>query len=486
MAGRRYAKGYNSKAECQRCGFKMNYSDLLDDGQVPGLRVCADCWEPWHPQLDPIPADDAIALQRPSPDISISDNYKENSPPIEFDSSGFLFVPVAIISYTAAGLALTFSGSTDSNQSASYSWDFGDGGVSSLQNPVNTYLSAGDYVVTLTVTLADGYQAVATETVTVAVAFQTWSKLADGLGIASPVASLPRNNVATDGLGVWMATEISGYVSLSTDNGLTWAVTAANPLGLNLGNDSNITALGTNSTGTWIVGSFSGKAARTTDNGATWTALPQYLNANALSATIRQIVYIGGNVWVSGSDAGYGSISTDDGVTWTQITPVGFNSGLSVAANGMATDGQIIIRAQGSLTQNAISTDKGVTWSALTTPISPTAVASPSTNKFVIADNLGNFSYSVDGGTTWSASKQIGTSTKRVYGIAIASGNRWLTHSSFSDKEMWYTDNQGVTWTQEVSFLPSETTARSWKDLAIGKNDVAVMVAANDYNIRGQ
>ena len=54
-----------------------------------------------------------------------------------------------------AGSAISFSsqGSSDSDGSiASYSWDFGDGNTSSQASPSHTYVSGGDFTVTLTVT----------------------------------------------------------------------------------------------------------------------------------------------------------------------------------------------------------------------------------------------------------------------------------------------------------------------------------------------
>jgi PKD repeat protein len=50
-----------------------------------------------------------------------------------------------------APLAVTFT-ATSGGSPTSWSWDFGDGGTASQQNPVHTYLSAGTYTVTLTVT----------------------------------------------------------------------------------------------------------------------------------------------------------------------------------------------------------------------------------------------------------------------------------------------------------------------------------------------
>lgn len=48
-----------------------------------------------------------------------------------------------------------------------YSWTFGDGGISSLKNPAHTYLSAGSYTPKVIVTDSTGQTATATATVTV-------------------------------------------------------------------------------------------------------------------------------------------------------------------------------------------------------------------------------------------------------------------------------------------------------------------------------
>jgi PKD repeat protein len=45
---------------------------------------------------------------------------------------------------------------TSSNSSMFYAWDFGDGNVSNLQNPSHSFISTGNYVVTLTSTDANG------------------------------------------------------------------------------------------------------------------------------------------------------------------------------------------------------------------------------------------------------------------------------------------------------------------------------------------
>ena len=70
---RRYAIGKNAIAECQRSGQKMRYQDLVEDGHIPGLLVHPDWYEPRHPQELPVDGSDAIALYRPSPEISVPD-----------------------------------------------------------------------------------------------------------------------------------------------------------------------------------------------------------------------------------------------------------------------------------------------------------------------------------------------------------------------------------------------------------------------------
>ncbi len=62
--------------------------------------------------------------------------------------------PVASFTYTANALAVTFTDtSTDADGTiVSRSWNFGDSSTATTQNPVHTYVAAGTYTVTLTVT----------------------------------------------------------------------------------------------------------------------------------------------------------------------------------------------------------------------------------------------------------------------------------------------------------------------------------------------
>ena len=66
-----YASGRYSVAICDRCGFRYKYTKLRKEWT--GFRVCSECYEPKHPQLDP-PRHlvDPQALKNPSPSVPAS------------------------------------------------------------------------------------------------------------------------------------------------------------------------------------------------------------------------------------------------------------------------------------------------------------------------------------------------------------------------------------------------------------------------------
>ena len=65
----RYARGTKSKAMCDRCGFKVPYLSLRKEWT--GFKVCHECFEPKHPQLEPRHANDAQTLREPRPDRDV-------------------------------------------------------------------------------------------------------------------------------------------------------------------------------------------------------------------------------------------------------------------------------------------------------------------------------------------------------------------------------------------------------------------------------
>ena len=75
MAGPKYASAKNAIAECDRCGQRYKLVQLrklvIKTKQV-NIKVCPECWEPDHPQLQlgMYPVYDPQAVREPRPDVS--------------------------------------------------------------------------------------------------------------------------------------------------------------------------------------------------------------------------------------------------------------------------------------------------------------------------------------------------------------------------------------------------------------------------------
>lgn len=75
MAGPKYASGKYSIAECDRCGQRYKLKELrkltIKTKQV-SIKVCSECWEADHPQLQlgMYPVYDPQAVMEPRPDNS--------------------------------------------------------------------------------------------------------------------------------------------------------------------------------------------------------------------------------------------------------------------------------------------------------------------------------------------------------------------------------------------------------------------------------
>ena len=61
-----YARGTHAKAICDKCGLKVSYLTLITEWN--NLRVCPECYDPKHPQLNPRSAIDPETLYQPRPD----------------------------------------------------------------------------------------------------------------------------------------------------------------------------------------------------------------------------------------------------------------------------------------------------------------------------------------------------------------------------------------------------------------------------------
>jgi PKD repeat protein len=130
---------------CDQCGYKYKASQLKL--QWNGLRTCCRCFDLRNPQ------DFVKGVQ----DVQQTPFTRPDTPPS--------FVPVAVaepdttptaaFSYSAVYNTITFTDlSTEVSDTSlvTWSWDFGDGSTSTLQNPVHIYTNAGNYTITLKVT----------------------------------------------------------------------------------------------------------------------------------------------------------------------------------------------------------------------------------------------------------------------------------------------------------------------------------------------
>lgn len=83
MAGPKYSSGKYSIAECDRCGQRYKLKQLrkltIKTKQV-NLKVCPECWEPDHPQLQlgMYPVYDPQAVLEPRPDTSYTQSGVTN------------------------------------------------------------------------------------------------------------------------------------------------------------------------------------------------------------------------------------------------------------------------------------------------------------------------------------------------------------------------------------------------------------------------
>ncbi len=96
--------------------------------------------------------------------------FPDDSAPDRIFADAFDPPPAADFSYVATGLAVAFTdGSVDAvGTIGTWTWDFGDGGTSTLQNPLHTFSAGGIYTVTETVVDAtNGESGVASKSVNV-------------------------------------------------------------------------------------------------------------------------------------------------------------------------------------------------------------------------------------------------------------------------------------------------------------------------------
>jgi NAD-dependent SIR2 family protein deacetylase len=77
--GNKFSSGKHSIAECDRCGFRYKLKELREltiKTKKVNIKVCNECWEEDHPQLQVgmYPVEDPQAVRQPRPDLSYYGN----------------------------------------------------------------------------------------------------------------------------------------------------------------------------------------------------------------------------------------------------------------------------------------------------------------------------------------------------------------------------------------------------------------------------
>ena len=103
--GAGYASGKYAIALCDQCGQRYKLLDLIKDWK--GFKVCEECYEPKHPQLEPkrnITEPQALYQPRPEKRMAVTVYVGETSD-TSFSSIGMMPMPPAKQLYAAGVLS---------------------------------------------------------------------------------------------------------------------------------------------------------------------------------------------------------------------------------------------------------------------------------------------------------------------------------------------------------------------------------------------
>ncbi len=165
----------------------------------------------WDQSGTPVPCGNQNYSEAEDYTINVVD---PNSPPVASFSAGS--------SSVCAGESIAFTDNSTGSPT-SWAWDFGDGGTSTNQNPTYSFLTAGNYTVSLTATNADGSD-VSTTSITVnalpSVSAGSDQSVCDGNQVTlngSGATSYSWNNGVTDGTPFTPSVGTTNYTVTGTD-----------------------------------------------------------------------------------------------------------------------------------------------------------------------------------------------------------------------------------------------------------------------------
>jgi PKD repeat protein len=213
----------------------------------------------------------------------------------------------------SAPLAVKFSDSSTNNPTI-WSWDFGDGGTSTAQDPSHTYSAAGTYTVTLTVSNAGGSS----------------TKTRTGyITMSAPVSSYTSEVLADSPISYWRLGETSGTTAADSVGANTGALKGGVTLGAlgALVGDTNAAMTFDGSTGYISVGNSA------TLNLTGDLTVEAWAKPSVLDGTTRAVVHKGGT---GGFSTYQYRIGLTSGNTWRGTVYIG-STNLVVTSPSIAT-----------------------------------------------------------------------------------------------------------------------------------------------------
>ena len=118
-----YASGKHAYFICDTCGFRYPYTSSR--GNWENFKVCQECYEPKHPQLDPPSIQvDSEQLWRPRPDVPL--------PQAGLGVVTTINPSTAVINSTTSPSGTRTMTFTDDPIGSKFAGEFGTGGVGTL------------------------------------------------------------------------------------------------------------------------------------------------------------------------------------------------------------------------------------------------------------------------------------------------------------------------------------------------------------------